>query len=250
MQTSERVRFECQQILANICSDNVDLVKSKQVTNMIERLRQRLTPALCKVYAPGDEAVGMPESPGMELLGGLRKCQKQLQAVKEVVEVVNDVAKDGRTLLLKVEEAKAADPTFKPSSRLSEIALQREVDLRAKESNWDAVMAIFKHEPEAGKINLGLFDEADARTKFLERNLSRLLAEMLRQENQVEQCKLMVDCALNDSAGLSDESEIKKELALLQPLLSPNDRSIPDAVLLENSKKFETDAQLRLHKVS
>ena len=52
VQTSERVLLECHQVIQNMTSNTeIDNVQPKQVSSALDKLKNRLSPALLELYA-------------------------------------------------------------------------------------------------------------------------------------------------------------------------------------------------------
>ena len=85
IQISQRVLLECKQAVDNLKSEQtLDLVKQKHVTQLVDRLKARLTPALCSLYAVGfDPSAGGEQTEGMKCLEDLRESQNVLTSVQD-----------------------------------------------------------------------------------------------------------------------------------------------------------------------
>lgn len=90
IQNSDRVLLECKQTLQNLGSDEgLEMVRPKAVTGLLERLKNRLTPALCGIYTQGFDASdpSAPASTGMMCLENLRTYSRILSGVQDCVTV-------------------------------------------------------------------------------------------------------------------------------------------------------------------
>lgn len=72
---------------------------------------------------------------------------------------------------------------------------------------------------------------------------------LLREENKVEEVKLLLEVAVGNNSALPEDSAVRQEFALLKPLMTPLSKDVTLDELEKNSTRFTDDKQLKLHKV-
>ncbi|CAE7786207.1 unnamed protein product [Symbiodinium sp. CCMP2456] len=251
LQISEKVMLDAQHLLQNLSTgENLTGVKTKALSNIQSKISTRLSPTLVALYTQGyDPSQNAVETPGMKTLESLRVLQRQLQQVEGLVAAINDDDASGDSIWKAGLEAKS--PDFEPSKQLGEFALQREVDRAAKNQNFERLLELLKCEPAVADdptaFNASLLAE-DKRNIFMNREVMRLLAELLRCDNKCAEVARLVAVVV-DSKLLEQDSPLLAELRLLQTLLSASDASVPADAIQTALAKLQGDKSLKLHKV-
>ena len=195
LQISEKVMLDAQHLLQNLSTgENLTGVKTKALTNIQSKISARLSGSLVALYTQGyDPSQNAVETPGMKTLENLRALQRQLQQVEGLVKAINDDEATGDSIWKAGQDAKSAD--FEPSKQLGEFALQREVDRAAKSQNFERLLELLKCEPAVADdptaFNASLLAE-DKRSTFMNREVMRLLAELLRHDNKCAEVAKLV----------------------------------------------------------
>ncbi|CAE7512716.1 unnamed protein product [Symbiodinium sp. CCMP2592] len=252
VQASERVLLEGKQILENLqCSDRLQMVKTKALQTVADKVKNRLTPSLVGVYTlnydPTASSSANAASPGMRVLEELRALQTSLASVTALVTALNDEKSTGRDIW---EAAKAAGD-YKIPAKLMEMALSRDIDSAARTSDVDKLKVLLGANAGGGAgegFNASLIEGDAVRLAFLDREVIRLIAELLREDNKAAAVKSLLEAILKEGL-LPDESSIKGELTKLQPLLDPMNQ---DVLALDDLKAllqdFRCNKDLKLHK--
>ena len=245
--------LESKQALVNVQADaSLFAVKPKTWANVQEKVSARLTPVLVSLYSQGYDPTSQESelSEGMRVLEDLRSAQTLLALLKPVVDGLHDDKVSGRIVWSSALEAKAkapAEKAFTICGRLPEVCLQREVDKAATAKDFESVMPLlFATDQESFDTSI-ITDEA-RRTSFREREITRLAAELLREDDKIGEVKTFVSSVLSSNL-LSGNSPILEELKLLKPLLHPMDCEVDEKVLQDCAQKFKGDRSLRLHKM-
>ncbi|CAE7242066.1 unnamed protein product [Symbiodinium sp. CCMP2592] len=248
VQTSERCVLEAQQMLTNLQNtETLQMVKSKQLSALSDKLKARLSTALVHLYTQGyNPTENSPPTPGMKVLETLREMQASLEAVAPLVSALGNDASTGRQIWDEASKAKGSH--FVPPANLAEIALSRDINAAAKAADVTALKKLLGATADEGNFNAMLITNEEARKAFLDREVMRLVAELLREENKVLAVRDLLDTVLG-SKLLPDGSDIKLELEKLMPVLRPMDLNMLSNDELKNRiAEFRTNRDLRLHK--
>ena len=243
--------LDARHLLQNLSTgENLTGVKPKALSSIQGKISARLSPAMVALCTQGyDPSQSSSETPGMQALESLRGLQRQLQQVEGLVAAINEDEASGETIWKAGKDARSAD--FEPSKQLGEFALQREVDRAAKSQNFDRLLELLKCEPNVADdpvaFNASLLAE-DKRSVFMNREVMRLLAELLRCDNKTKEVARLVDVVVK-SKLLGQDCTLLAELKLLQTLLCASDVSVSTDDIQTALAKLQGDKSLKLHKV-
>ena len=202
VQASERVLLEGKQLLENLqCSDRLHMVKTKALQTVIDKVKNRLTPSLVGTYTlnydPTASSSANAASPGMRVLEELRALQSSLASVTALVTALNDEKSTGRDIW---DAAKAAGD-YKAPAKMMEMALSRDIDSAAKNSDVEKLKALLGASAGGGAgedFNAKLIEDATVRLAFLDREVTRLIAELLREDNKAAAVKSLLESILKE----------------------------------------------------
>ena len=253
LQASEKVLLDAKHIFDNLqTEESLGLVRSKALQTVADRVKGRLSTALVNLYSTGFDPLAPEETAKMKVLQNLRAVQRSVQLVTPLVSALSDEKVPGHELWA---AAKAATTdTFAPCAKLVEIALQRDLEKASKDGNFDAMLALLGVGADAGRpaaeaaFNVYLLNTADKRTAFQEREIFRLLAELMRGDGQIENLAKMTSAIVKAQIFL-DDSPVMSELLDLSKILRPKDDDVKPQELQDLVQRFRTDPGLRLHKV-
>ena len=252
IQASQRVLLEGTQVMQNLQgNDTWHLVKTKVLQAITSKVQGRLTPQLVAVYTLGYDPTNASEQPtaGMDVLEKLRDVQRLLNAVADFVAALHSETATGREIWI-AGRAATCDG-FQPPSMLAQYALQKDLDSMAKDRDLTGMRALLRctDDPEPNQaFNASLIPEGEQRQTFLDREITRLVAELLREEQKVPQVKELILAVLSMKL-LPNESAIKPELEKLAPLLQPMNTEViatDDLKMVLND--FRTNKSLKLYK--
>ncbi|CAE7749628.1 unnamed protein product, partial [Symbiodinium sp. CCMP2456] len=255
IQTSERIVLEASQVLENLQTDDTLMtLKQKALGTLKDRVAARLTSALITLYSTGyDMTDSTCTTPGMQILEKLRECQQKLELLSPVVEKLHDDKCSGQELHKAVHDAQSqtaclAKP-FSVCSRLQEICVQKEVDRCAKEGDFNTVITLlFSTKADGSEFGAHIIEDDNRRKLYCEREIMRLIAEMLRQEGRVQEVRSFVKAVI-ESKLLENTCPILAELMLLWPLLNPMDLSVREQDIQDSASKFRSEKTLKLSKM-
>ena len=239
VQATQRILLECEQTVHNI-QEGLS-VKTKQVTGLSEKIKARLSPALVALYTQGyDPSSDDPPSEGFLALEKLRQYEQILLKIEPFIK--------GLEVWAAAKAATATCKDFTPPKSLAELVLQREVDRAAKAKDFATIKALLQCSSAEEGSNEKNFEDEAKRVAFREREITRLAAELMRQDNQVDAVADLIKSVV-ESALLPQESQIMEEFKQLLPLFKPLDLDFPIDRLQALLTRFRTERTLKLHKV-
>ncbi|CAE7670348.1 unnamed protein product [Symbiodinium sp. CCMP2592] len=250
IQTSQRVLLECRQAMDNLKSEQtLDLVKPKHITQLVDRLKSRLTPACCSLYAAGFDPASGEQTEGMKCLEDLRESQSLLTSA--MVTGLSDNKVSGEELW---KSACSCAEAYKPPSRVAEIAVQRAVDAAASEKQYESMMTLLtptdaSDSDNQGAFNINILTDAAARARFQEREVMRLCCSLLAEADKVADVEKLLRVVLAQSSCLPADCAIKAEFVMLQKLLNPMKEDVALDDLRKTASQFREEKSLKLHKV-
>ena len=254
-QTSEKVLLDARHVIENLqTEEGLNLVRSKALQTLTDRVKSRLTPALVALYSAGYDPSSATETPGMKTLQSLRSVERSLAAVAPLVAALSNEKTSGRELWTAACQAKS--DTFTACPKLIEIALQRDLDRASKNPGQDFsemldLLGVIVAPPASGgeqAFNVNLLETAEKRLAFQEREILRLLAELMRADDKIEDVTKLAKAILSAEV-LPETSPVLIELKALAKILQPMDSSISTQELDVLVNRFRTDQSMRFHKV-
>ncbi|CAE7294669.1 unnamed protein product, partial [Symbiodinium necroappetens] len=250
VQATDRILLECQQAVHNI-QEGMS-VKTKHITSLGEKVKSRLSPALVALYTIGyDPSSDAAPTEGFLALEKLRTYEQVMLKIEPFVKGLNNEDTRGQEVWAAAKAATCKD--FTPPKNLAELVLQREVDRAAKAKDFDTIKSLLQCSSVAEgstehNFDTALIEDGEKRVAFREREITRLAAELMRQDNQVDAVADLIKSVV-ESSLLPEDSQIMQEFRQVIPLFKPLDLDTPVDHLQFLITKFRTERSLKLHKV-
>ena len=228
VQTSERVLLECHQVIQNMTSNTeIDNVQPKQVSSALDKLKNRLSPALLELYAQNWDT---ENSEGMACLEKLRSHEAVLTQLVPFIKAWHDAKANGHEILELSKQRKG--PLYQPPSIVSMKALTRDLDQALAEERYSQIVTLLLKQEDASKEEGILQIEGEQeRKQFVERELIKAVVSLLRKQDKVAQVSQVVKCIYASGTAwqgyLPADGMLVKDLDILQCLLKPMDTTVP-----------------------
>ena len=220
--------LECHQVIQNMTSNTeIDNVQPKQVSSALDKLKNRLSPALLELYAQNWDT---ENSEGMACLEKLRSHEAVLTQLVPFIKAWHDAKANGHEILELSKQCKG--PLYQPPSIVSMKALTRDLDQALAEERYSQIVTLLLKQEDASKEEGILQIEGEQeRKQFVERELIKAVVSLLRKQDKVAQVSQVVKCIYASGTAwqgyLPADGMLVKDLDILQCLLKPMDTTVP-----------------------
>ena len=171
-------------------------------------LRGCWNPGACR-YSAGYDALAATADPlpqGMACLENLRKSQRVMKLVHQMLEAVNDKDLSGADLLQQVMACET--PEFKPPDGIKQLALQRDLEGAAKNNQYDRLLHLLSNDNDG--FSLAILDDEKEKVNFQAREITKVCANLLREEGKMTEVQSFIG-AIHTAAILKPELPLAKD---------------------------------------